>query len=104
MPTYTGGCHCKANTFSVDINPGLDAEDVKTISCNCSICNTNGYLLYFVDGADIKWGLGGPGTLKEYTYSFCDKCGTSVCVEGSMGGVTKVGLNVSVIFFDEVFC
>jgi hypothetical protein len=102
MPTYTGGCHCRANKYTATINPGLDSPDFHATQCNCSICSTNAYLHTFINEADVKWEAGGPGTLKEYTFntkalthSFCGQCGTSVSVAGEMGGSRKMMLNVS---------
>ena len=102
--TYTGGCHCKANRYSITVSPPLD-DGHRVISCNCSICSTNGYLLVFVDEVTITWEKGGMDQLKGYKFGkgklnhfFCPECGTSVGAQGELGGVKKTGLNVSLSF------
>jgi hypothetical protein len=118
---YHGGCHCKANRYEVELSP-LDKEHT-VISCNCSICQgknfiqaivtrltavkVNGYLLTFTEPDKVKWTAGGPETpsLVDYTFNkmvithqFCPTCGSSVSVFGTIGGVTKTGINVSFCF------
>ena len=99
--TYTGGCHCQENRYEVTM-PTLDDENNKVVSCNCSICNTNGYLLAFTDASQLTWEKGGFENMKKYNFNtnnfhhyFCPNCGVSVGVVGAMGGVEKVGINVS---------
>jgi hypothetical protein len=56
--TYTGGCHCQANRYSVVLSPPLDKKHT-VITCNCSICEINGYMLAFTDPDKITWTEGG---------------------------------------------
>jgi hypothetical protein len=100
--TYTGGCHCKQNRFEVTLSPPLDNENNKIISCNCSICSSNAYLLAFSDIPGVKWEHGGLDNMKQYNFGtgqfnhfFCTNCGTSVCVSGALGGLEQIGMNVS---------
>jgi hypothetical protein len=100
---YTGSCHCGKNSFSVKVSPPLDSEKSSVISCNCSICSRNGYLLVFLDLSDIDWKKGGFDNMKVYKFGhqtlshyFCPECGGTFAVHGTMGGVEKVGMNVRI--------
>lgn len=53
--TYSGSCHCGANTFTVPISPPLEDPETTVLNCNCSICAKNGSLLVFVPAASINW-------------------------------------------------
>jgi len=95
--TYTGGCHCGANTFSVPISPPLEDPETKVVSCNCSICDKNGYLLSFVPASSVTWTKGGLENLTEYSFNkktllhyFCPTCGTSLAAKGG----DTIGFNV----------
>lgn len=39
MTRLTGGCHCNAVRFTIEV-----AEPVRLLDCNCSICAKTGYL------------------------------------------------------------
>jgi hypothetical protein len=98
---YNGSCHCGMNSFSVKVSPPLDSDKSAVISCNCSICLRNGYLLVFVDLADLTWEKGGFNDMKAYKFGsqrlshyFCTECGGTFAAHGVMGGVEKVGMNV----------
>ncbi|MGR8935486.1 MAG: GFA family protein [Gammaproteobacteria bacterium] len=39
MNTYTGGCHCGAVRYEVDV-----PENLLVYECNCSICSKSGFL------------------------------------------------------------
>lgn len=75
--TYTGGCHCGAVRFEVD----LAIESLA--SCNCSICSRRGWLLAF--GPKDKFRLlKGEGATTEYQFGkkkvhhlFCSTCGVA---------------------------
>jgi hypothetical protein len=69
------------------------------LSCNCSICDRNGYLLTFVPVKDVTWTKGGVENLTVYEFNkkafqhcFCPVCGTSIIAKGG----DTMGLNVSV--------
>jgi hypothetical protein len=38
LTTYTGGCHCGAVRFEVDV------EEHRAVECNCSICTKKGFI------------------------------------------------------------
>lgn len=73
--THTGSCHCGQVKFEVDgdITGGL--------SCNCSMCQRKGSLLWFVPRAQLRV-TAGEDTLATYTFNkhviqhhFCATCG-----------------------------
>lgn len=72
---YTGGCHCGAVTFEVDVD--LD----HAIVCNCSLCSKTGAILAFVPADQFKL-LSGEDNLTDYQFNkkiihhlFCKTCG-----------------------------
>jgi hypothetical protein len=76
MNTKTGGCHCKAVRYEVDIDLSQ-----AVIECNCSYCEMRGLLLSFVPAESIKI-LTGEDELTEYRFNtekiahlFCKTCG-----------------------------
>jgi len=100
--TYTGGCHCGANKFSIPL-ADLTASETKLSSCNCSICSRNGYIWARVPkpDEDMTWTAGGPSKLTDYTFNtrqthhfFCPTCGTSVFAQDERYGMV---LNVRTI-------
>ena len=60
--THTGSCHCGQVKFEVDgdITGGL--------SCNCSMCQRKGSLLWFVPRAQLRV-TAGEDTLATYTFN-----------------------------------
>lgn len=73
--TCTGGCHCGAVRYRVELELGT------LVSCNCSICSKTGTLLTFVD-ADRFELLSGEDALTDYRFNkgviahlFCKHCG-----------------------------
>jgi len=76
MKTYTGGCHCGAVRYEVDIENLSDALD-----CNCSHCSSKGMLLHFVPKENFRL-LKGEENLTSYKFNkevvdhvFCKTCG-----------------------------
>lgn len=72
---YTGGCHCGAVRFAVEV------EDPVARACNCSICEMVGYLHVIVDRDRFEL-LAGGEALSTYTFNtgvaqhtFCRRCG-----------------------------
>jgi hypothetical protein len=50
----TGGCHCGAVRFEVNV-PGGDNNGLgAVIECNCTICQKRGHLLFFVQADQFK--------------------------------------------------
>lgn len=76
MRTFTGGCHCAAVRFRVDLDDGQRFFD-----CNCSICTKKGFLHAIVPKEQFEL-LSGGEQLAEYRFNtmvarhtFCRTCG-----------------------------
>ena len=74
--TCTGGCHCGAVRFEVDLEPGLEVH-----ACNCSMCAKVGFLHAIVPASRFRLTTD-PAGLTEYTFNtgvarhlFCATCG-----------------------------
>jgi hypothetical protein len=101
---YTGHCHCKANAYEITLSPPLEHADQKTMQCNCSICEINGYQLVRVARDAAKWTSGGLDNMTEYKFNteraahyFCSACGTSMALVVAMGDKGFMALNVSLM-------
>jgi hypothetical protein len=73
---HTGGCHCGAVRFAVQLSGRMEAED-----CNCSICAVSGNDHIIVPASRFEM-LSGADQLTEYTFNtgvakhlFCKVCG-----------------------------
>lgn len=73
--TYEGSCHCGGVQFTAKIDL---SQPVMT--CNCSICSRQGWMLAFVPKADIS--ISGEDQLTDYQFgkkhlhhTFCKVCG-----------------------------
>lgn len=73
----TGGCHCQAVRFEVEVgDPPLSVLD-----CNCSVCSMTGFLHLMVPHGDFTL-LSGQDALSSYRFGtgaadhlFCRHCG-----------------------------
>ena len=72
----SGGCHCGAVRFEVDLPDAFEIED-----CNCSICAMSGNTHVIVPASRFRL-LAGSANLTEYTFNtgearhlFCRTCG-----------------------------
>lgn len=88
LKKYESSCHCGTIQFNF-LLPSL--EIIPVYSCNCSICDKNGYLNVYPFHEDVEW-ITSPGILEKslgtYRWNsklrehrFCKECGTSMCVE-----------------------
>jgi hypothetical protein len=75
MPTYEGGCHCRAVRFRVT------AELTGIADCNCSVCTKKGFLHLIVPPEQFEL-LSGEDALSTYQFNtgtakhtFCRHCG-----------------------------
>jgi hypothetical protein len=50
---YRSSCHCQA--VIVDFTAYERLEDREFILCNCSICNKNGYINYYVSKNNLNF-------------------------------------------------
>ncbi|MGR2827531.1 GFA family protein [Acinetobacter sp. 1124_18A] len=81
---YQGSCHCGQIKFVVD------GELSEVLSCNCSICQRKGSLLWFLPSNQIKVSLETLEILANYTFNkhvinhhFCKNCGIHPYAEGN---------------------
>lgn len=83
MSTYKGSCHCGKVAFEVD------GEIDGAMTCNCSICQRKGSMLWFVPREQFRL-LTPEGNLATYTFNkhvikhrFCTSCGIHPFGEGA---------------------
>jgi hypothetical protein len=72
---YTGGCHCGAVRYQVQV------EKLAAVECNCSICSKKGFIHLIVPEARFRLQQGADA-LSTYTFNtgvakhhFCRHCG-----------------------------
>lgn len=94
--THQANCHCGAIRLSFKISPPLDSYPV--VSCNCSICQRNGYLFVYPDKDNVTLESGPEDLLGSYKFGsevilhkFCKNCGGSVLFEFANGKPPEVG-------------
>ena len=80
MCGYSGGCHCGAVRFRIDLKAPIAA----LIACDCSICTKKGVLNVGVE-PDALTILAGGDNLETYRFhsrvaehNFCKRCGIHV--------------------------
>jgi hypothetical protein len=73
--TYTGGCHCGAVRYQIQV------ENLEAVDCNCSICCKKGFIHLIVPKSRFTL-LQGADALSTYTFNtgiakhhFCRHCG-----------------------------
>ncbi|MDP9805404.1 GFA family protein [Acinetobacter calcoaceticus] len=81
---YQGSCHCGSIKFVAE------GELSEVLSCNCSICQKKGSLLWFLPSKQVKISLETPENLANYTFNkhvinhhFCKICGIHVYAQGT---------------------
>jgi len=82
--TYPASCHCGKSRFTITI-PSLDTTTVT--SCNCSICQINGYLNVYPLRKNVSF-QSPYEELGSYVFAsqtrvhkFCRICGTSLLID-----------------------
>lgn len=93
---HTGGCHCGAVRYEVDIDLTQPLTE-----CNCSICGKSGSRLAFVPAGQFKL-LSGEGSQADYLFHkkhihhlFCRTCGVRSYASGATpDGGTMYAINV----------
>lgn len=95
MEKRTGGCHCGAVRFEVEIDLSKPV-----IECNCSHCQIKGMLLSFIP-ADSFTLKSGEEALTEYRFNnkkiahlFCKMCGVQSFGKGEGADGPTVAINV----------
>ncbi len=100
----TGGCHCGAVRYEVQLTTAADAPNDglgDVLSCNCSICQKRGSLLIFVPAENFKLTTS-LDTIRDYQFGkksihhlFCSKCGIESYANGEApGGMQMAAINV----------
>lgn len=92
--TYQGSCHCGQIRFSVE------GELSEVTSCNCSICQRKGVLMWFLPRSALTL-LTSAEQMSTYTFNkhviqhrFCPNCGIHPFGEGvSPDGSEMVAVN-----------
>lgn len=101
--TYEALCHCGTVRYTVTLSPPLDRQRV--VSCNCTICSRNGYLLVYPQRQQLNL-KSGVEALRNYSFGikrslhkFCSICGSSVFFDLRMAEHGEepdlLGVNVS---------
>lgn len=94
---YQGSCHCGRISYEVDVEQQPEAA----LSCNCSICQRRGHLLWFMPRAALH--LKTPeADMSVYSFNkhrirhcFCPVCGSAPFGLGSDGkGNETAAINV----------
>jgi hypothetical protein len=85
---YAASCHCGTVQYDVVLSPPL--LQWRVVSCNCSICSRNDYLLVYPERTQVHINSG-EEVLKDYSFGvkrilhkFCSKCGSSVFFDPRM--------------------
>ena len=92
---YQGSCHCGQVAFEVE------GDLTGVMSCNCSMCQRKGTLMWFVPRAALTL-LTAPENMATYTFNkhviqhrFCPTCGIHAFGEGSgADGQAMAAVNV----------
>lgn len=98
MTTHRGSCHCGRVKFEVD------GDIDSALSCNCSMCQRKGSLLWFVPRASLRL-LTPESDLASYTFNkhviqhrFCPSCGIHPYGEGEApDGTATAAVNIRCI-------
>ena len=93
--TLKGSCHCGRVAFEVEGTPD------RAMSCNCSICQRKGSLLWFVPREDLRL-LTPEENANTYTFNkhaikhrFCPVCGIHPYAEASdKSGKPMAAINI----------
>lgn len=96
MSKQEGSCHCGKIKFEVDLDLNQEA-----LSCNCSICQRKGTLLFFV-GDDKFRLISGEKDLTDYQFgkkaihhTFCSVCGVTAFASSHMpDGTPMKAINI----------
>jgi len=98
MKTYTGGCHCGAVRYEVDMEPE------QAMVCNCSHCHIKGLVLTFVSPEQFRLTKGSEDELTDYQFNkktihhfFCPVCGVESFARGKKGEETMYAINLRCI-------
>lgn len=96
LTTYKGNCHCGAIKYTMQIVPPLSSQEV--VSCNCSICTKNGYMMVYPKRDNVVFHSGYDDLVSyafgdAYNHKFCPTCGSSVMAEPSDGDICAINVS-----------
>lgn len=81
---YKGSCHCGQVKFAAE------GELTEALSCNCSICQKKGSLLWFLPANQVTVTLDSSDILANYSFNkhvinhyFCKNCGIPPYAQGN---------------------
>lgn len=84
LQAYRASCHCGKVRIRFDHGP-LEQETI--VSCNCSICTKNGYLLTYPQARDVRIERG-EDEMSSYVFAsrakphrFCRTCGSAMLID-----------------------
>lgn len=93
--SYTGGCHCGAVAYKVEVDPA------QALKCNCSICTKLGAVWAFAPKVKFELSSGTEEqgdylfNKKRLHHRFCTVCGVESYAEGTgPDGSPMVGVNL----------
>ena len=99
---HSGGCHCGAVRYQVEIDPSQGGR------CNCSICNKVSQLGGMVKPAAFKL-LAGRENITEYAFgqkistrSFCKHCGVHLFGAGHLAELGGDFVSINLNTLDDV--
>ena len=100
MKTLTGKCHCGAVEFEVDLERGIEAEQLRR--CNCSLCRRKGAVMAFAAKENLRV-TKGADNLELYQWNtkiaehyFCRTCGIYTH-HGRRSDPTQFGINLGCV-------
>jgi len=93
--SYSGGCHCGAVAYTVEVDPS------QSLKCNCTICAKIGAVWAFAPKSNFSL-KSGEAKLGDYQFGkkslhhrFCTACGIESYAEGTApDGSPTVGINL----------
>ena len=99
---HQGSCHCGRVAFEVE------GEITAGLSCNCSICQRRGSVLWFVPRAQVRMKTP-ESDLQTYTFNkhriqhhFCGVCGCAPFSEALAPATGEMGAAVNLRCVDDV--
>jgi hypothetical protein len=102
--THTGGCHCGAVRYTVELDTSAEA-----LECNCSICGRSGSLLMFTTPDKFKLEKG-ETSLIDYQFNkhvvhhlFCKTCGIKSFSRGESPKGPMIAINLRCLDDVDVF-
>ncbi|KAJ7134507.1 Mss4-like protein, partial [Mycena epipterygia] len=94
VKVHTGGCHCKKVRYEFN-HP--DIYTMPVVNCDCSICESRGYLTVFALENNFRFTTGSADDLTKYAFKsnsiihrFCPTCGTPIGATAPAQGIVVI--------------